>query len=196
MSDLYNTSNKSSSRLLKNNIDMKYLVALLLLIPSLSIAQNAKQDSLWRLFQPFIGTWTGTGEGVDGNGTYERTYQFVLNKKYIEVRNKTVYPVTKEKPKVYVHEDVGYISYDKTRKTFVFRQFHGEGLVNQYTLDSLSTDKKTMVFISEAIENIPSGWRARETYIVGENTLTEIFNLAEPTKNFEPYTKAVLSKKR
>ena len=51
------------------------------------------------------------------------------------------------------------------RKTFVFRQFHGEGFVNQYTLDSLSGDKKMLVFVSEAIENIPQGWRARETYI-------------------------------
>lgn len=156
----------------------------------------SKQDSLWRPFQPFIGTWTGTGDGVDGTGTYERTYQFVLSKKYIEVRNKTAYPVTKEKPKGYVHEDVGYISYDKARKTFVFRQFHAEGFVNQYTLDSLSSDKKTLVFLSEAIENIPKGWRARETYVVGDNTLTEVFNLAEPNKNFEPYTKAVLTKKK
>ena len=172
------------------------IVLFLLLIPLASHAQLSKQDSLWLPFQPFIGTWSGTGEGVDGNGTYERSYQFVLNKKYIEVKNKTVYPVTKENPKGYVHEDVGYISYDKMRKTFVFRQFHGEGFVNQYTLDSLSSDKKTIVFISEAIENIPNGWRARETYIVGSNSLTEVFVLAEPNKNFEPYTKAVLTKKK
>jgi hypothetical protein len=172
------------------------IVLLILLIPFASQAQLSKQDSLWLPFQPFIGTWTGTGEGVDGNGIYERTYQFVLNKKYIEVKNKTVYPITKEQPKGYVHEDAGYISYDKTRKKFVFRQFHGEGFVNQYILDSLSSDKKTIVFLSEAIENIPKGWRARETYIVGANTLTEIFNLAEPNKNFEPYTKAILTKKK
>jgi len=172
------------------------IVLLLLLIPVTVQAQLSKQDSLWLPFQPFIGTWTGTGEGVDGIGTYERTYQFVLSKKYIEVRNKTVYPVTKEKPKGYVHQDVGYISYDKMRKTFVFRQFHDEGFVNQYVLDSLSRDKKILVFVSEAIENIPPGWRARETYTIEPNTLIEVFNLAEPNKGFEPYTKAVLKKKK
>jgi hypothetical protein len=171
------------------------ILLLLLLVPFASQAQLSKQDSLWLPFQPFIGTWTGTGEGVNGKGTYERTYQFVLNKKYIEVKNKTVYPVTKEKPKGYVHEDVGYISYDKMRKTFIFRQFHGEGFVNQYTLDSLSEDKKTIVFVSEAIENIPQGWRARETYTVSQNSLTEDFNLAEPGKEFTPYTKASLNRK-
>jgi hypothetical protein len=174
---------------------MKQLLSLLLLLPLLSNGQSAKQDSIWRLFQPFIGSWSGTGDGHDGTGTYERSYQFVLNKKYIEVRNKTTYASTKENPKGYVHEDVGYISYDKARKTFIFRQFHGEGFVNQYVLDSLSADKKTMVFVSEAIENIPKGWRAREMYTVGENTLTEVFNLAEPGKGFEPYTKATLTKK-
>jgi hypothetical protein len=173
---------------------MKQLFALMLLIPSLSIAQSSKQDSLWRPFQPFIGKWTGTGEGVDGTGTYERSYQFVFNKKYIEVKNKTVYPATNKNPKGYIHEDVGYISYDKMRKTFVFRQFHGEGFVSHYTLDSLSTDQKTMVFISESIENIPPGWRARETYIVDDSQLTEVFNLAEPDKDFTPYTTATLKR--
>jgi hypothetical protein len=167
-----------------------------LLIPFACQAQLSKQDSLWLPFQPFIGSWTGAGDGVDGNGKYERTYQFVLNKKYIEVRNKTVYAASKENPKGYTHEDVGYISYDKARKTFVFRQFHAEGFVNQYRLDSLSGDKKTIVFLSEAIENIPPGWRARETYAVGDNTLTEVFNLAEPNKGFEPYTKARLARKK
>jgi hypothetical protein len=137
MSDLYNqkifTTIKFGYR-----ITAMRLIFLILFVPFVSHAQLSKQDSLWMPFQPLIGTWAGTGEGVDGNGSYERTYQFVLNKKYIEVRNRTVYSMTKEKPKGYVHEDVGFISYDKIRKTFVFRQFYGEGFVNQYTLDSLS----------------------------------------------------------
>ncbi|HEY0653626.1 MAG TPA: heme-binding beta-barrel domain-containing protein [Chryseosolibacter sp.] len=167
-----------------------------LLLPFVSQAQLSKQDSLWLPFQPFLGKWTGSGEGVDGKGTYERTYQFVLNNKYIEVRNKTVYPATPEKPKGYIHEDVGYISYDKGRKTFVFRQFHAEGFVNHYELDSISADKKTMVFVSDVIENIPKGWRARETYVIGNGSLTEIFDLAKPGKLFEPYTRASLLKNR
>ena len=150
---------------------MKSVIAVLVLLPFLSIAQKIKMDSVWRPFESFIGSWTGTGEGVDGIGTYERTYQFILNKKYIEVKNKTVYLATKENPKGYVHEDVGYISYDKIRKTFVFRQFHVEGFVNQYKLDSLSADKKTIVFVSEAFENMPQGWRAREIYTISEHSL-------------------------
>lgn len=174
---------------------MKYLILLLVIIPQLTFAQLTKQDSVWLPFKHFIGTWIGTGEGVDGKGTYERSYQFVLGKKYIELKNKTVYPPTKENPKGYVHEDFGYISYDKMRKTFVFRQFHGEGFVNQYIIESISPDGKTIVFITESIENIPKGWRGRETYTVNEGKeLTEVFDLAEPGKEFELYTKAAFKK--
>jgi len=66
--------------------------------------------------RPLIGKWVGTGEAPEGKGDYVRTYQFVLNNKFIELRNKSMYPATKEKPKRYVHEDYGYISYDKTQR--------------------------------------------------------------------------------
>jgi hypothetical protein len=174
---------------------MKIILSLLL-VPFVATAQLLQQDSLWLPFEPLIGTWTGTGEGVDGNGIYERSYQFVLSKKYVEVKNRAVYPATKENPNGYVHEDAGYISYDKMRKTFVFRQFHGEGFVNQYILDSLSQDRKTIVFASESIENIPQGWRARETYRMEHNRFTEVFNLAEPGKPFTQYSKAAFVKKK
>jgi hypothetical protein len=63
-----------------------------------------------------------------------------------------------------VHEDWGFISYDNRRKTFVYRQFHIEGFVNQYALESLSPDSQSFTFVSECIQNIPTGWRAKETY--------------------------------
>jgi hypothetical protein len=176
---------------------MKFLIALILISPQLSFGQLTKQDSVWVPFKHFIGTWTGSGEGVDGKGTYERSYQFALNKKYIELKNKTVYAPTKENPKGYVHEDFGVISYDKVRKAFVFRQFHIEGFVNQYVLESISADGKTIVFVTESIENIPTGWRCRETYTLNEaNELSEAFEMAEPNKNFEAYSKAIFKRVR
>lgn len=92
-----------------------------------------------------------------------------------------------------MHEDHGFISYDKGRKTFVLRQFHIEGFVNQFKIESISLDGKTIVFISEGIENIPTGYRAKESYqIISENEFVEIFELAEPGKEFELYSKATL----
>jgi hypothetical protein len=158
-------------------------------------AQMSKQDSLWLPLKVFVGSWKGKGGGEPGQGDYERTYQFVLNKRFIEIRNKSTYPPSEKNPKGEIHEDVGYFSYDRGSRTFVLRQFHSEGFVNQYRLDSISADGKTIVFISEAIENIPTGWRAKETYeILDDDRIQEIFELAEPNKEFQVYSKATLNR--
>jgi hypothetical protein len=173
---------------------MRSIICLFLFIPVVAFAQLSKKDSLWLPFKYFIGEWKGTGDGVDGTATYERSYKLVLNNNYIEVRNKSNYAPTEKNYNGYSHEDVGFISYDKIRKVFIFRQFHIEGFVNEYRLDSISPDKKTLVFISESIENIPAGWRARETFTIGNSSLKEAFDLAEPGKEYRPYTNASLVK--
>jgi len=174
---------------------MKRLLPIVLLLAPLCInAQNNKRDSLWIAFKPMIGKWTGESEGKPGKGKYERTYEFILNGKFIEVKNKSIYQ-SSQSPKGEIHEDRGFISYDKTRKTFVLRQFHMEGFVNQYKIELISPDKKLIVFKSENIENIPGGFRAREIYqIVNENEFVETFELAEPGKDFEVYSKARLKR--
>jgi hypothetical protein len=89
-----------------------------------------------------------------------------------------------------VHHHMSMISYDTARKLFVFRQSHTEGFVNTY-VQQLSTDDKTIVFVSEAIENIPAGYRARETCtIASRDEFTERFDIAEPGKDFELYSEA------
>jgi hypothetical protein len=66
--------------------------------------------------------------------------------------------------------------------------------VNSYveTADGSST---TIVFTSEAIENIPAGFQARETYIVyGPDEFEEMFEIAEPGKGFETYSRTRLKR--
>ena len=171
------------------------LIFLLIIFPNIGIAQSTKQDSLWMPFKPFIGTWTGKGGGEPGIGNYERSYEFIFNKRFIEIKNKSTYPATDKNPKGEVHEDIGYFSYDKARRTYILRQFHIEGFVNQYTLDSISSDGKNITFITESIENIPPGWRAKETYhLISDDQIQEIFELAAPGKPFEPYTSVLLNR--
>lgn len=147
-------------------------------------------EPLWNIFNFLIGSWQGAGSGQPGKSQVERSYQFILNDRFIEVKNKSVYPPQEQNPDGEVHEDVGLISYDKGRKTFVLRQFHTEGFVNQYVLDNLAPDGLTLVFKTESIENIPAGWRARETYqVISPDEFTETFELAEPGKDFEVYTR-------
>jgi hypothetical protein len=74
--------------------------------------------------------------------------------------------------------------------------FHLEGFVNQYRVESISAEGKTIVFISESIENIPAGFKAKETYhFTGDAKFAETFELAEPGKDFELYTKTDFTKR-
>src|SRR5690349_4029608 len=90
--------------------------------------------------------------------TASRAYEFVLRSKGPQVMNKSIDPPQQKNPKGEVHEDWGFVSYDSVRKALVLRQFHIEGFINQFVVQSESRNE--IVFVSEAIENIPSGWRA------------------------------------
>lgn len=172
---------------------MKQGILFFLLLPCFSLSQPTKKDSLWLILKPLIGEWAGEGGGEPGKGKYERSYRFILNSNFIEIKNRSTYPPSSNNPKGEVHEDIGYFSYDRARKKFKLRQFHIEAFVNTFVMDSISADKKNLVFVSEDIENIPKGFRARETYrFLRENEVEETFEIAEPGKDFEVYTKVRL----
>ena len=79
----------------------------------------------------------------------------------------------------------------------MLRQFHVEGYVNEYKMENVSADRKTFVFNSFEIENIPNGWRARETYqIISADEYVETFELAAPGKDFTVYSKATMKRRK
>ena len=175
----------------------KILVVCLLITPCIIFSQMTKRDSLWLTLKPFVGEWKGEGGGQPGKGKYERSYQFILNKRFIEIKNKSTYEPTTQHPNGEVHEDIGYFSYDNSRKTFMLRQFHVESFIIQYRVDGISADKKTIVFISESIENMPSGYRAKETNrIIGDNKIEETFDISVPNKDFAVYSKVKLFRQK
>jgi hypothetical protein len=173
------------------------LLLISLILPDIVFGQEEKKQDVWEPLRFFVGSWEGKGEGRPGDSKAEREYEFVLQGKFLEARNESVYEPQDLNPKGEVHEDWGLFSYDQGRKKIVFRQFHVEGFVNQYILDSLSADCKTLVFVTESIENIPSGWRARETYqILNDEEFIETFELAAPEKDFEVYIENHFKRKR
>jgi len=160
----------------------------LLLTPLLIFAQTEEKGDIWEPFKYFVGSWKGHETGKAGIGKGERTYEFIMKGKYLHCRNKSVFEPQEKNPKGEVHENWDFFSYDKIRKTFVLREFHIETFVNQYTLDSLSVDKKTIIFVTESIENLPPGFRARVSFFIkNENEFSEKFEIAAPEKEFELY---------
>src|ERR1700752_4022200 len=175
----------------------KLIAALLVLLPAFASAQTKPAADTWSPFKFFVGRWEGTGSGEPGVSKVQREYRLVLNEKFLQVQNRSTYEPQPKNPKGETHEDWGMMSFDKSRKHFVLRQFHVEGYVNQYALTSISADGKTIVFTTEAIENIPNGWRARETYkVISADEFVEVFELAEPGKDFQVYSETRLSRKK
>lgn len=176
---------------------MYKVLIVVVMTASLLYAQEEKKRDFWKPLKFFIGSWEGTGKGEPGISSVEREYQFVLDGKYLFAKNKSTYEPQEKNPKGEKHEDWGIFSYDRSRRFFVLRQFHVEGFANQYVLDTLNSDSTKLVFITEGIENIPAGWRAKETYqILNENEFIETFELAEPGKDFAVYSENHLKRKK
>jgi hypothetical protein len=169
----------------ERNLKMKRLVLILVIIPCLVWSQEQAKQDPWDQLSFFAGSWEGEVSGKAGIGIGERSYEFILQGQFLHVKNKATFEPQEKNPEGEVHEDWGVFSYDGGRKMFVFRQFHVEGFVNQYALDSASSDGKTLVFVTEGIENIPDGWRAKLTFIVeNDDSFIEQFQLAPPGKDF------------
>ena len=169
---------------------MRRVLIALIFFSSTAAGQKATTGDPFERIAFLVGRWEGTTEGQPGTGTVQREYTRVLNSRFIRVRNRSEYPPQAKNPKGEIHEDEGFISFDRGRKALVFRQFHTEGFVNQY-VEIVDSATATIVFTSEAIENISAGWRARETYTAqGPDAFEEVFELAEAGKPFEVYSRA------
>lgn len=155
-----------------------------------------EETDRWAPFRPLLGEWEGTGSGLPGEGTEQMDCEFVLEGKFLRIRNRSVYGPQEKSPKGQVHEDWGFISYDENREAFVLRQFHVEGYVNHYVLDAVSDEGSTLKFLTESLENVPEGWRGRETFrFLGEDEFEDTFELARPGEDFEVYVLTRLRRK-
>jgi uncharacterized damage-inducible protein DinB len=146
-------------------------------------------DPRWERLRTLVGRWEGVSDGKPGTGRAVREYRLDLDGRYLTGTNTVTY--AKEK-----HEDRSIFSYDRGRKEIALRQFHGEGFVNEYRSGVTAADD-TIQFTSYAIDNIPDGWRARETYTFkGPAEVVEVFELAAPGKEFETYSRTTLLRAR
>ena len=132
-------------------------IAILLVIAFLGeqagAQQGASKPDRFAALRFFAGTWRGEQAGQPGRGAAERTYEFILNDRFLQETNTSTYPPQEKNKSGEVHHHMSMISYDTARQLFVFRQFHTEGFVNTY-VQQPSADDKRIVFVSEAIETV------------------------------------------
>jgi hypothetical protein len=153
------------------------------------LANAAAQPDPWANLRVLEGKWEGPTAGKPGKGITKREYRFELNGHFLSERNKVVWE------KAAIHEDFSMLDYDTALKKIVWRQFHSEGFIHEYTLASVSADGKSLEFFSVSMDNIPPGFRAKESYhVLSANEVESEFWLAAPGKDYELYTKARLKR--
>jgi hypothetical protein len=168
----------------------------LILVACLAVSRGAHSqtpsasEDPWKAIRFLTGEWAGESEGEPGKGSVKRSYRFVLQDRFIHENNVSTYPPQPKNPKGEVHEHWSFFSYDRARRALILRQFHQEGFVNQFAR-SAGGSTSTLVFESEALENVPAGWRARETYeVVSPYEFVETFEIAPGNGPYEVYSKA------
>ena len=129
---------------------MKYL-QLILLFAFITFQLYAQENPIEK-FNPLIGKWAGNGAVNESKSVIYSEFNFTLNNNFIEVKNHSEFEPTEQIPEGEIHDDWGMISFDNSRKKYVFRQFHVEGFVNQYILiDSLSNETTFVLGFSSFI---------------------------------------------
>jgi hypothetical protein len=140
-------------------------------------------DQSLKGLERFVGAWRGRAEGQPGTGTVTRTYNPILAGKFIEERNESRYASGE------VHHHIAFWSFDRGRGRYVLRQFHVESFVNQFVAAAADFEDERLIMESESIENIPAGFRARESYIFsGADAFEERFEIAEPNAELQLYS--------
>jgi hypothetical protein len=173
------------------------LAVLTSLAGAAAFAADAAQPDTFAPVRFLVGEWIGKAEGQAGAGTVTRSYQVVLGGRFIEERNTSNYPPQPKNEKGEIHEHRGFISYDRVRKTLMIRQFHQESFVILYAFNAAQSGTQRLVFDSEHFENFDNSWKARETYeIASSDEFVEIFELAEPGKPFEVYSRTQFRRAR
>lgn len=81
------------------------------LLLSSALAEQTPFPSLWADWQPYLGTWQGTGPGGSGQGFGEFTLTPELNGAVVARHNFAAYPATKDKP-TFRHDGLIIIYHD------------------------------------------------------------------------------------
>ena len=147
----------------------------------------------WAGLRALVGRWSGTVSGEPGEGAAEREYRFVLGGRFLRLEGRDVYPARAGVSKGEVREETALFSHDREHGHIVLRQFHADGNVYHFTAAPPARGAREWSLVSENIENVPPGWRARETWQLGAGgELVERFELQAPGKDFQVYAESRL----
>ncbi len=162
------------------------VVLILVLSAGVAFAGDVKSDKLSGVSW-LVGDWEGVAEGQPGTSASTRHARRVHNGNFIVIEGRSVYPKQEKNKSGEVHTSTDFWSFDKQRNLIVMRQFDNLGFVSTYVQDRAASKDGRLVLVSEHLENVPKGWKARFTYSYkAPDEYHELFEL-DSGKGFELY---------
>jgi hypothetical protein len=156
---------------------LAFLISTLLAAAPIAAAATPLDDRLSAISW-LVGDWTGIGQGQPGTSASSRHNEPIHNAHFIRVEGRSVYPRQEGNPSGEVHTSTDIWSFDRRRNLLVMRQFDSLGFVSTYVQDREASTNGRLVLVSEHLENVPAGWRARYTYEhTGADDYHELFEL-------------------
>ncbi len=138
------------------------LIVLLALVPG--GASAAPSADRLAAISWLVGDWAGVGEGRPGLAGSSRRAERIQGDHFIRIEGRSVYPPHDGNRAGEVHTSLDFWSFDRRRNLLVLRQFDSLGFVSTYVQDRAASAGGRLVLVSEHLENVPAGWRARYTY--------------------------------
>jgi hypothetical protein len=163
------------------------VVGLLMCMVGSAGAASPSADGLAEL-RWLVGEWRGVGQGDPGISGSERHIDSFLDGKFIRAEGRSVYLKQEKNPKGEIHSELDIWSYDRARSIIVLRQFDTLGFVGTYVHDQDASAQDRWVLVSETLENVPKGWKAR--YVItrkSDDEYHEQLELDPDGKGFKPY---------
>jgi hypothetical protein len=160
-------------------------ISLLLALAAFLCATTASaQDDTdaWQDFRPLTGLWRGEGEGFGNVSDVTHAWEFAVQGQYLRLETRSV--TRQESGTGEVHEDVGYLSHDTDRASFVFRQFLSEGFVNTFDV-SVKEEGGTVILFGDRESESAGGMRVRmRLEFLSDTEYEMVLDLAMPDGDF------------
>jgi len=169
---------------------MKAKLVLIIVLLGFSLGSFAQQNSTWEKWNWLIGSWTGEGSGIPGQGGGFFTFKLDLDKAILVRSSHSEYPATENKPAIN-HDDLMIIYPDYTGNPLKAIYFDNEGHTINY---SVTYPDKTIILTSEKIPGVPV---FRLTYTLLDNeTVNTKFEMSKDGENFMTYVEGKSKKKK
>ena len=161
---------------------IRHLILIAFLI--FSYAVNAQQADRWANLMLLVGSWSGEGSGMAGEGTDIFSFTFDLEQKILIRKSQADYGTNSLKDRNITEELMIIYLVDQIPSRAIC--FNNQGYTVNY---SIEYSDKSIIFTSDKIPQTPM---FRLSYIfIDSSTVKVIFEISRDGTNFSPFVESI-----